>query len=397
MTISALPFLLTSALRLLLVSATGAACAFYVLSMVAAVRFFRGQTSVQPSTLLPVSILIPLRGAEVGAYENYAALCCQDYPDYQLVFGVCDPCDTAIPVVHQLIVDFAARDIVLVVCSEILGTNPKVSNLHNMLRCARHEQIVIVDSDIRVGGDYLRTMMSLLNKARVGLVTCLYKAVLPLDFASRLEAIGITAEFVPGVLAAWLLEGMRFALGSTLATTKTVLQTIGGLQAIGDYLADDFMLGHLIAKAGYEVCLARYVVDTVLAPVGFRRMLKHQVRWSRSTRISRPMGYLGMLLTHGTTLALLTLLVSHGTTPSLMLLGITLGLRLTMAWLIGIHGLHDRVLQKYFWLLPLRDLLSFGIWCLGLVGKQVEWRGQVFKIVDDGKIVPGYSKQSKFS
>src|SRR5712692_4898938 len=244
-TISVMPLLILSVLHILLVSATCAACAFYLLAMVAAVRFFRGKTAVQSSTLVPVSILIPLRGAEVGAYENYAALCCQDYPDYQLVFGVCDPCDTAIPVVHQLMVDFAARDIVLVVCPEILGTNPKVSNLHNMLRCARHEQIVIVDSDIRVGGDYLSTMMSLLNKAHVGLVTCLYKAVPAPDFASRLEAIGITAEFVPGVLAAWLLEGMHFALGSTLATTKTVLQTIGGLQAIGDHLADDFMLGHL--------------------------------------------------------------------------------------------------------------------------------------------------------
>ena len=390
-----MPLLILSVLRLLLVSATCAACVFYVLSMVAAVRFFRDKTAVQSSTLLPVSILIPLRGAEVGAYENYAALCCQDYPDYQLIFGVCDACDTAIPVVQQLMADFAERDIVLVVCPAILGTNPKVSNLHNMLRCVKHEQIVIVDSDIRMGGDYLRTVMSLLNESRVGLVTCLYKAVHAPNFAARLEAIGITAEFIPGVLAAWLLEGMRFALGSTMATTKTVLQAIGGLPAIGDYLADDFMLGHLIAKAGYEVRLACYVVSTVLAPVGFRSMLKHQVRWSRSTRISRPRGYLGMLLTHGTTLALLTCLVSHGVTLSLVLLGITLGLRLAMAWLIGIHGLHDRILQQYFWLLPLRDLLSFGIWCFGLFGKQVEWRGQMFTIVDDGKIVLGHAGPSK--
>jgi len=356
--------------------------------MVAAVRFFRGKTAVQSSRFLPVSILIPLRGAEVGAYENYAALCCQDYPNYQLVFGVCDPCDTAIPVVHQLMMDFAERDIALVVCPDKLGTNPKVSNLHNMLRCVKHEQIVMVDSDIRVGGNYLSAIVSLLNDARIGLVTCLYKAADAPDLAAKLEAIGITAEFVPGVLTAWLLEGMRFALGSTMATTRTVLQAIGGLPAIGDHLADDFMLGHLIAKAGYEVHLARYVVDTLLAPVGFRRMLKHQVRWSRSTRISRPIGYLGMLLTHGTPLALLTLLASHGATLSLMLLGTTLSLRLAMAWLIGVHGLHDKVLQKNLWLLPLRDLLSFGVWCLGMLGKQVEWRGQVFEIIDDGKIVP---------
>jgi ceramide glucosyltransferase len=155
------------------------------------------------------------------------------------------------------------------------------------------------------------------------------------------------------------------------------------------------MLGHLVAKAGYEVRLAPYVVETVLAPMGFRRMLKHQVRWSRSTRNSRPLGYLGALLTHGTPLALLTFLAWHGSRPSLILLTMTLGLRLTMAWLIGIHWLRDRVLLKYFWLLPWRDLLSFGIWCLGLVGKQVEWRGQVFEIVDNGKIMPVYSGPSK--
>jgi len=393
--VSAMPLLLASMVRLLLVSATCAACAFYVCVLVAAVRFFRRTTAAPSSTRAPVSLLIPLHGAEVGAYENYAALCCQDYPAYQLVFGVSDPCDTAIPVVHQLRGDFAECDIALVVGPGILGTNPKVRNLHNMLRCVKYEQIVMIDSDIRVGGDYLSTIMSVLNETRVGLVTCLYKAADAPDWAATLEALGITAEFVPGVLAAWLLEGMHFALGATMATTQTVLQAIGGFPAIGDHLADDFMLGYLIAQAGYEVRLAPYVVDTVLAPGGLRRMLAHQVRWSRAKRIARPLGYLGMLVTHGLPLALLMLLASHSTTASLMLLGTTLSLRLAMAWLIGIHGLRDRVLQKYMWLLPVRDLVSFGIWCLGLVGKHVEWRGQVFKIVNEGKIVKVLSGLSK--
>src|SRR5262245_16531908 len=144
---------------------------------------------------------------------------------------------------------------------------------------------------------------------------------------------------------------MHFALGATMATTQTVLQAIGGFPAIGDHLADDFMLGYLIAQAGYEVRLAPYVVDTVLAPGGLRRMLAHQVRWSRAKRIARPLGYLGMLVTHGLPLALLMLLASHSTTSSLMLLGTTLNLRLAMAWVIGIHGLRDRLLQKYMWLL----------------------------------------------
>jgi len=379
--------MLIAALKLLCTGATLAACAFYLLSILAACRFFRGKTATPSSELCPVSILIPLCGADAGAYENYAAFCRQDYCAYQIVFGVRDPMDAAIPIVRRLIAHFPERDIALVICPKTIGSNLKVSNLYNMLERVKHEWIVIVDSDIRVGPSYLRSIMPRLADQRVGLVTCLYRAAQAPDLAARLEAIGITADFVPGVLAAWLLEGMHFALGSTMAMTRTTLKAIGGFQAIGDYLADDFMLGNLIARAGYEVCLARYVVEAVVAPMGFYGMLKHQLRWSRSMRFSRPVGYLGAVLTHGTALALLNLLVYHGAVPSLVLLGVALSIRLGMAWLIGVHWLDDIVLKKYFWLLPLRDLLNFGIWCLGLVGKRVEWRGRLLEIIGDGKIV----------
>src|SRR5262249_20332682 len=335
------------ALKLLCTAATLAAGAFYLLSMLAAIRFFRGKTAALPHELGPVSILVPLCGADAGAYENYAAFCRQDYPAYQLVFGVRDPLDTAVPIVRRLIANFPERDIALVICAKTIGSNLKVSNLYNMLERAKHEWIVIVDSDIRVGPSYLRRIMPLLADQRVGLGTCLYRAAQAPDVAARLEAIGITADFVPGVLAAWLLEGMHFALGSTMAMTCTTLKAIGGFQAISDYLADDFMLGNLIAKAGYEVSLARYVVEAVVAPMGFYGMLKHQLRWSRSMRFSRPVGYLGAVLTHGTALALLNLLVHHGAVPSLVLLAVALSLRLGMAWLIGVHWLDDSVLKKY--------------------------------------------------
>src|SRR5215471_3367578 len=379
--------MLLTALKLLCTGATLAACAFYLLSMLAAVRFFRRKPVAPASELDPVSILIPLCGADSGAYENYAAFCRQDYPAYQIVFGVRDPLDAAVPIVRRLMANFPERDIALVICPKTIGSNLKVSNLYNMLEYVKHEWIVIVDSDIRVGPSYLRNVMPLLADQRVGLVTCLYRAAQAPAFAARLEAIGITADFVPGVLAAWLLEGMHFALGSTMALTRTTLKAIGGFQTISDYLADDFMLGNLIAKAGYEVCLARYVVKAVVAPMGFCGMLKHQLRWSRSMRFSRPVGYLGAVLTHGTALALLNLLVHYGAIPSLVLLGVALSIRLGMGWLIGVHWLDDRILKKSFWLLPLRDLLNFGVWCLGLVGKRVEWRGRLLEIIGDGKIV----------
>jgi ceramide glucosyltransferase len=379
--------MLIIALKLLLSGATLAACVFYLFSVLAAVRFFGEKNAAQSGELQPVSILIPLCGADEGAYESYAAFCLQDYPVYQIVFGVRDPLDTAIPIVHRLIADFPERDIALMVCANTVGANLKVSNLHNMLACAKYEWIVIVDSDIHVDPTYLRHITPLLADQRIGLVTCLYRTARAPTFAARLEAIGVTAGFIPGVLAAWLLEGMHFALGATIAMTRTTLKAIGGLQAIGDYLVDDFMLGYLIAKAGYEVRLAHYVVAVVLAPMGFYGMLKHQLRWSRSRRFVRPGGYLGTILTHGTVLAFLNLLLYGGTGLSQVLLAVTLSIRLVEGWLIGVYWLHDKVLQKYFWLLPLGDLLNFGLWCLGLFGKRVEWRGRLLTIGGGGKII----------
>ena len=379
--------MLIIAVKLLLFGATIAACVFYLFSIFAAVRFFDKQHTAPSSTLQPVSILIPLCGVDEGAYESYAAFCLQDYPVYQIVFGTRDPLDPAIPIVHRLITDFPKRDIALMVCATTIGANPKVSNLYNMLTCVKYEWMVIVDSDIRVDPIYLRTIMPLLANPRIGLVTCLYRAARAPTCAARLEAIGLTTGFIPGVLAAWLLEGMHFALGATMAMTRTTLKAIGGLQAIGDYLVDDFMLGYLVAEAGYEVRLAHYVVEAVLAPMGFYGMLKHQLRWSRSRRFVRPGGYLGTVLTHGTVLAFLTLLLYHSTGLSPVLLAVTLSIRLGMGWLIGVYWLHDTVLQKHFWLLPLCDLLNFGIWCLGLFGKRVEWRGRRLTIGGGGKIV----------
>src|SRR5215510_8656392 len=379
--------MLMIALKLLLFGATVAACVFYLFAVLAAVRFFGEQHTAPSSTLQPVSMLIPLCGVDAGASESYAAFCRQDYPSYQIVFGVCDPLDLAIPIVHRLITDFPERDIALTVCAHTIAANPKVSNLYNMLACVKYEWMVIVDSDIRVDPTFLRHIMPFLADQRIGLVTCLYRAARAPTCAARLEAIGLTTGFIPGVLAAWLLEGMHFALGATMATTRTTLKAIGGLQAIGDYLVDDFMLGYLVAKAGYEVRLAHYVVEVVLAPMGFYDMLKHQLRWSRSRRFVRPGGYFGTVLTHGTVLAFLNLLLYHGTRMSLVLLAVTLSIRLGMGWLIGVYWLRDKVLRQYFWLLPLCDLPNFGLWCLGLFGKQVEWRGRRLTIGEGGKIV----------
>jgi ceramide glucosyltransferase len=375
---------LANAIELTLAALTLAADAFYLLSIVAARKFFSSPKADEIIELPPVSIMIPLYGADFKAYQNYALFCRQDYREFQIVFGVRQAADSSIPIVQKLIADFPRTDIELVVCPDVIGTNLKVSNLENMLRRVKHEHIIIVDSDIRVGPDYLRRVISELSSDEVGLVTCLYRAAEAPDFAARLEAIGITAEFHPGVLMARMIEGVKFALGSTMATTRARLQSIGGFPALKDYLADDFMLGNLIAASGYEVRLSGYIVETAMAPIGFLRMMRHQLRWSRSTRRSRPAGYFGLIFTYGTAIALINTGVARGSTLSLALLIFTLAARMTMGWIVGVGFLGDRILRKHFYLLPVRDVLSFVIWCVSWFGRRVEWRGRVFEVKRDG-------------
>jgi ceramide glucosyltransferase len=387
---------LATIIEWLLAGCALAATAFYLLAMVAAYRFFTlaakpdgasQDAKPEAGSLPPLAIMVPLHGADFKAYQNYARFCAQDYPQFQLVFGVREATDSSIPIVERLKRDHPAHDIELVICPKLMGANLKISNLQNMLARVRYEHLVIVDSDIRVEPDYLRRVISELQADGVGLVTCLYRAAETADFASRLEAVGLTAEFAAGVLMARMLEGVKFALGSTMATTRTRLEAIGGFAALKDYLADDFMLGNLIAAQGWQVRLSHTVVETAMAPVGFMGMMRHQMRWARSTRISRPAGYLGLLLTYGTALALINVAVAQASWLSLGLLGFTLTIRLLMGWLIGVHYLKDRILKRHFYLVPLRDLLSFLIWAVSWFGRTVEWRGRRFEVRRDGRMV----------
>jgi ceramide glucosyltransferase len=373
-------------ITLLTLLCLGSIC-YYLACLAAARRFFARPPVNRLSRFPPVSILIPLSGKDFEAYDNYATFCRQDYPDYQIVFGVNDADDSSIPVIRQLIADFPENDITLVTDPTAIGANPKVNNLQNMLGKARHEVLVLVDSDIRVDAAYLVTVVSELADDRVGMVTCLYRAGKAPSLAAKLEAVGITTEFAPGVLVAWLIEGISFALGATIATTKENLQAIGGFQAIADYLADDFMLGKLMSRAGLDVRLSSHIVEIVLPPTTLKSMLKHQIRWARGIRACRPWGHLGAIVTHGTALALLLVIASWGSAMSLAILTATLLSRLAVVYSVAIRRLGDNLLLRNLWLVPARDLLGFLLWCLGQVGKTVEWRERVFKLTDDGKMV----------
>jgi ceramide glucosyltransferase len=369
---------------------TAAGIGYYLLCLWSARNFTREsrRRRCAASRFTPsVSILKPLRGTDPDIYESFRSHCLQEYPDYEIIFGVSDPDDPAVELVERLQAEFPARNIRLMVCPKVLGTNLKVSNLVQMLPLARHEYLIVNDSDIRVDPDYLQRVVREFSDPHVGMVTCLYRGIAGQTLGSRLEAIGISTDFSAGVLAARQVEGIRFALGSTLAFPRKALETIAGFEPLVDYLADDFELGARIAKAGFEVRLSDVVVDHHLPDYSLRSFLQHQLRWARSTRDSRRWGYTGVVLTFGLPWALLGVLLSSAASWSLSLLAIVAALRLTMAWTVGTMILHDEQVPRLLALLPLRDVVALMVWIASFTGHTVAWRGDEF-ILEKGKLRP---------
>jgi ceramide glucosyltransferase len=384
-------FLLLFVLRVVLLICVVAAIVYYAMAMIAGwlwARDRKRQRALGLSFTPPVSILIPVRGADVEAYENFASFCQQAYPEFQLVFGCRDEHDPAVPIIRQLQRDFPERHIDLVISANEIGANAKVSNLNNMLAQTAHEHLIVVDSDIRVTPDYLRRVMAPLQQAQVGMVTCLYRGARAQTFAARLENIGIAATFGPEVMSSRALEGIRFALGSTVVTRRAILDQIGGFRGVADYLADDFRLGNLTAAAGYEVVLSDYVVEHIAAPDTIKSMLQHQLRWARAVRISRPKGYAGLILTHGLATSLLLLMALDFTAFGWALAAGTILLRFAVALFAGVVLMKDRVLLKYLWLVPVRDLIGFAVWLVSFGGNEIRWRGHRFVVRRSGKIEP---------
>lgn len=319
--------------------------------------------------------------------ESFRSHCRQDYPAYEIIFGVSDHADPAIPLVGQLQAEFPHLRIRLMICEQNLGNNTKVSNLAQMLKEARYEHLIVNDSDIRVPANYLRSISMQLNDANVGLVTCLYRGMAAHTIGSRLESLGISTDFAPGVLAAWQLEsGLSFGLGSTLAFRKTDLAAVGGFEAIADYLADDYELGHRISALGRKIELSHTVVETFLPPYSFSEFLGHQLRWARTIRDSRPGGYFGLLFTFGLPWATLAVIAGRGATWAWVLFSIALAGRYGMAWVAGKRVLQDPHLTRSMWLLPLRDFLGILIWCASFAGHSISWRGDSFRL-DRGQLI----------
>lgn len=370
---------------------TLASVIYYGLCLCSAASFLRARNAHSASLTPPVSILKPLKGTDPEMYESFRSHCLQDYPEYEIVFGVSDADDPAIALVERLKAEFPQQTIRLVVCRENLGTNTKVSNLVQMLPEVRYEHLVLSDSDIRVERDYLQRVVAPLQDPKVGIVTCLYRGVPSQTLGSRLESLGISTDFCAGVLAARLLEGIRFGLGSTLAFRRADLVAIGGLEPLLDYLADDYELGNRIAALGKIGHLSEVVVETFLPPYNARQFLAHQLRWARTVRDARRWGYLGLLWTFGLSWGLLAVIAAHGAAWAWLLLGAAAVMRFAMAVVVGRGVVRDRRLIPSLWLIPLRDLVALLVWVSSFVGHNVTWRGDRFTLKNGRliRITPG--------
>jgi ceramide glucosyltransferase len=363
---------------------------YYLLCLWSAATFLRERQAgegARPTRFLPpISILKPLKGTDPEIYESFRSHCLQDYPEYEIIFGVSDPNDPAVESVKALQREFPDRRIQLVVSEKILGANVKVSNLAQMLTEARYDHLIVNDSDIRVEPDYLRQVTAPLANSQVGLVTCLYRGVPGATLGSRLEALGISTDFCASVLVARQLEGgIHFALGSTLAFRRVELDKIGGFTSFVDYLADDYELGKRIAGLGLTVNLSDVAVETYLPSYRLREFFAHQLRWARGIRDARAGGYLGLIFTFGLLWALLALMASGGAPWAFITLAITLLLRFAAALVVGRGVLQDRQILRDAWLIPLRDLLAVAVWFASLGGHTVTWRGDRFRL-KNGKL-----------
>ena len=363
---------------------------YYLIALFSAWQFFRSsarRNAPDRTFTPPVSNLKPVRGLDPDAYENFASFCRQDYPDYELLFCVGEEDDPVVPILQKLARDFPERRIRVLFGSGGTGSNDKVVKLARLVSEAQHEVVVISDSDVRVQPDYLRTVVAPLADPKVGAVTCFYVPIEEKTLAENLQTIGMFSDFYAGILVARQLDGVKFALGPTIATTRQRLSGFGGYGAIANRPADDLLVGRLIAEQGCEVRLLPYAILTVADYQSMRDLLHKRLRWIVVMRHMRPWGHLGLLLTQGLPWSLLAIAVHPSAGVALGYLGAYLALRFAMTWMVGISGLKQKELWKKLWLIPAWDALAFVIWLTSFARNSIRWRDGEYYI-RDGRLVP---------
>lgn len=390
-----MPHILAHSIEIVTTALAVAGIGYFLASMIAA-RIFLHERRAPRAVFTPaVSVLKSLKGLDPGMMDAFRSHCRQNYAgEFELLFGVSSLDDPAAAAVEQLIAEFPGRAIQLVECPERLGTNGKVSTLMQLAPHARHDFWLINDSDITVGPSYLERVVCCFapaardaGDAPVGLVTALFRGRAHGTLASRLEALAISTDFIPGVLVSKVVErGVHYGLGSTLAVRRDAMEKSGGLLALVNLLADDFEMGARVERAGFRVLLSTEVVETSVPAYSWREFVDHQVRWMRTVRDARPAGYTGLIFTFGLMWALINVLASGLSPVSLWLLGLSFFLRLAQAMTVGAAVLGDHEVLPNLWLLPFRDLVAMGLWVAGFAGNTIVWRGERFAL-KNGKLL----------
>jgi ceramide glucosyltransferase len=383
-------FTLIAALTTLL---TLAGFGYATVAILSARAFLRRQRPV-PGFAPAVSVLKPLRGVDPAMYEAFSSHCRQQYPaEYEILFGVSTPDDPAVALVHRLQTEFPHVDIRLIVCPQNLGPNGKISVVAQLLPHARCDYLLINDSDIHVGPQYLARVLAPFapdaNGKPVGLVTALYHGRTHGTLGSHLESIGISTSFVPSVLAAcWLEHGLHFGLGSTLAVSRAALSAAfpNGLAPLAQYIADDYQLGAQVDRAGFRIELCDEVVETSVPAYRFGDFVDHQLRWFRTLRDSRPAGYFGMVCANLLSWALLNCLASGFSLFSIALFSLALLFRVSIALGVGVGIVGDRQALRDLWLVLPHDLCGLALWAWSYASDTVTWRGETF-LLKDGKLI----------
>jgi ceramide glucosyltransferase len=378
--------MLLDASRIALVIAAGAASAsiVYLLWALSAVRAFGRIAPAGGAFQPPVTVLKPVCGLDPGLYGNLRSFCEQDYPEFQVIFGVRDADDPAIPVIERVIRDFPDRDLSLVLDERVIGTNLKVSNLANMYDEVKHDILVVADSDMRVDRGYLAAVTAPFADEAVGAVTCLYRGSPVGGLPSVLGSMFINDWFLPSVLSAARFHPMRFCFGATMAVRRPALEEIGGFPALASHIADDYMLGRLVTDAGYRIVLSPYVVENLVLEPDFATLMRHEIRWGRTVRSVQPLGYSFSFLTNSIPLALFLTVASGFAGYGWAALASALILRIVLHYQVratfGVRGLAAP------WLVPVRDFVGLVVWGGSFFGRDVHWREQRFLLEADGQL-----------
>lgn len=376
--------LLVILFSLLLLAAWG----YQLLALTSLWRFFRSAGPPTPAPAGPgITVFKPLKGVEADTRDCLESFLSQAYHPYQVLFGVRDPADPVVALLQELQQLHPGPEIDIIFCPEALGVNPKISSLRQMADLARYDLLVIADADVKVGPDFLSRVAAALQEPGVGLVSCLYRSGPAATLGARLEALTIAADFIPSVATAHYVEGIRFALGAAMALTRPALKKIGGFAPLADFLADDYQLGWRVAQAGFEVKVLPYVVETHNPDLSLHDYLVHQLRWARTYRVCRPRGYLAYGITHALVYSLGLIWATAWAPWALGWTAATLTLRWTLAGFSEWSCLRGRLARNDFWLLPLKDLLSFGLWALSFLGDRVTWGHRTYKVTPEGKLV----------